>query len=138
MKKFKFTISGNMYSVYIKEIENNIARMEVNGTPYNVEIHREVQPTKTPTLVRKKVVNRQAENGAGKSSLSTIQAPLPGTILQIKVAVGAEVSKGDNLLIMEAMKMENNVLAEKAGKIKKIAVAEGDTVLQGDLLFEIE
>lgn len=136
MKKFKFKISGNEYGVHIKSIEDNLARIEVNGTPYEVEIEREVKPTKTPTLVRK-VVNKQ-ENIEKKEggSATPVKAPLPGKIMKINVKAGDIVKKGDVLLIMEAMKMENNVLASKDGVVESISVKSGDNVLEGDVLLE--
>lgn len=138
MNKFKFTIRGNEYDVEIGKIEDNVATIEVNGTTYEVEIHREVKQTKTPTLVRK-VVPEQGKTVQKKAGDSTIPvvAPLPGTIMEIKVRQGDIVKKGDTLLIMEAMKMENNVLAEKDGVVEKMNVRPGDNVLQGDVLIEL-
>ncbi len=137
MKKFNFKIRGNEYGVHIKSIEDNIAHIEVNGTSYDVEIERENKPTKTPTLVRK-VIPSKEENIVKKESGSTtpIKAPLPGKITQIKVKTGDIVKKGDVLLMMEAMKMENEVLASKDGVIETIKVNIGDTVLEGDVLIE--
>lgn len=139
MKKFKFTIKGHNYDVEIKKFEENIASIEVNGTPYKVEVHKEIMATKTPTLIRKKPAN-QKENIPLKTAipLSTVKAPLPGSIIQVLVKSGDVVKKGQNLLIMEAMKMENNVLAEKDGIIKNIRIKVGDIVLQNDVLIEIE
>lgn len=138
MNKFKFTIRGNVYEVEIGKIEDNIATIEVNGTSYEVEIHRDVKQTKTPTLVRKVVPEeaKKVEKKDGGTTLPVV-APLPGTIMEIAVKVGDIVKKGDKLLIMEAMKMENNVLAEKDGVIEKINVRPGDNVLQGDVLVEL-
>ena len=137
MNKFKFTIRGNQYDVEITNIEDNLATIEVNGSQYEVEIHREVKKTKTPTLVRKVVPeqSKQVEKREGGSAVP-IKAPLPGTITEIKVNNGDIIKKGQVLLIMEAMKMENNVLAEKDGVIEKINVKPGDAVLQGDVLIE--
>ncbi len=140
MKKFEFTISGNNYGVEIIKFEDNIAKVEVNGTQYKVEVHSNKQTTKTPTLVRKAMPT----NGGSKIKKSVptggfkVVAPLPGTIVQLKVAVGDEVKKGQKVLIMEAMKMENDIHTEKDGIVKKIHVAPADAVLQGDLLIDIE
>jgi biotin carboxyl carrier protein len=137
MNKFKFTIRGNEYDVEITSIEDNLATLEVNGTPYEVEIQQEKKQTKTPTLVRKviKETSKVVEKKEGGSA-SPVKAPLPGTITEIKVNQGDIVKKGQVLIIMEAMKMENNVLAEKDGVIEKINVKPGDAVLQGDVLIE--
>lgn len=140
MKKYKFTITGDEYDVHIKDIEDNIATIEVNGTKYEVVIQGEVKSTKTPRLVRKPIVQQPGE-GLIKKQQSTggsaVKAPLPGTIFKINVAVGDQVKSGDKLLVMEAMKMENQILAEKDGEISVIKVKEGDSVLQDDVLLEI-
>lgn len=140
MKKFKFTIKGNDYDVKIHDIEDKVAHIEVNGSVYDVLIHHEVKQSKTPKLVRKPVAQKPGEGTITKNtsgSVIKVNAPLPGSIFKILVKVGDEVKKGDNLLIMEAMKMENNVLAEKDGVIKEIKVNVGDAVLQGDVLIEM-
>ena len=138
MKKFKFKINGNEYGVEIKSIEDNIASIEVNGTPYNIEIESEVKKTKTPTLVRK-VEPAKVENIQKKESGSStpIKAPLPGKIMTVSAKSGDIVKKGDVLLVMEAMKMENNVMAPKDGVIEAIKVKPGDAVLEGDVLLEM-
>jgi biotin carboxyl carrier protein len=139
MKTYKFTISGNRYTVSIKSFEDNIAEIEVNGTPYTVEMEQEIKTTKTPKLIRPEKPAQKAPVEIQKGSgLSKITAPLPGTIFKIIVKECDDVKKGDTVLVMEAMKMENNILAEKEGNVKKILVQEGDSVLQGDLLIEIE
>ena len=140
MKKFKFTIKGNDYDVKIHDIEDKVAHIEVNGSVYDVVIHQEVKQSKTPRLVRKPVATKPGEGTIARKEAGAsvkVQAPLPGNIFKILVNVGDEVKKGDNLLIMEAMKMENNVLAEKDGVIKTINVKVGDAVLQGDVLIEM-
>lgn len=140
MKKFEFTIKGQKYNVQIKDIEENIGHIEVNGTSYEVEIHRDIKSTKTPQLVRKPVVSKPGEGTIDKKSSEgyTVKAPLPGSIFKINISEGDTVKKGDILLIMEAMKMENNIMSEKDGVVKSIKVKIGDTVLQDDVLLEIE
>lgn len=139
MKKFKFTIQGNNYDVEMLNFEDNIAKVEVNGTRYAVEVHKELKQTKTPVFVRQEVPSpRRSETKIKKSIGATqIKAPLPGNIMQVNVKVGDEVKKGDKLLMYEAMKMENNILAEKDGHITTVKVQAGDSVLEGDLLIEI-
>lgn len=142
MKKYKFTIRGNEYEVEIKEIEGDIAKIEVNGTSYDVEIHQEkTKTTKTPTLVRQNIPVDRKDSKIKKTVSSrayTLKAPLPGNIFKIVKQVGDEVKKGDTVMIMEAMKMENNIQSEKEGKIVSFKVKEGDSVLQNDVLAEIE
>ncbi|MEA3504913.1 MAG: biotin/lipoyl-containing protein [Bacteroidota bacterium] len=141
MKKFEFTINGNKYDVELKDIENDIAQIEVNGTTYEVEIHREAaKQSKTPTLVRPMAPTSRKESKIKKNistSASSIKAPLPGNIIQIFVKEGDSVTKGQKLLTYEAMKMENEVLAENDGTVKAINVAPGDGVIEGQDLIEI-
>jgi biotin carboxyl carrier protein len=144
MKKFKFTIQGNIYEVEILNIEDNIADIEVNGSPYQVEIHKEIKTPKTPKLVWKTVEpspesdKTKTHKPSDKAAAAGIKAPLPGTILEINKNVGDEVKIGDTILIMEAMKMENNINADKNGKIKSLKVKVGDSVLEGNVLVEVE
>ncbi len=140
MKKFKFTIRGNEYEVEVKNLEDGIAKLEVNGTSYKVELHKNEKSTKTPILIRT-AVNTPKDSHEIKKSLQGIfkvKAPLPGNIIQLFVKEGAEVQKDAPLLLYEAMKMENKLLAEKSGIVKSIMVQGGDSVLQDDVLFEIE
>ncbi len=138
MKKFKFTIRGQEFDVDIKEIEGSNAQIEVNGTVYDVEIQVDEKASKTPQLIRKPVINKPGEGQIKKSAGGvSVKAPLPGTIIKVGVAVGDAINAGDTLLVMEAMKMENNVLAEKSGTVKAIKVNVGDAVLQDDVLIEI-
>ena len=140
MKKYKFTIRGNNYDVHLKDIEDNIAEVDVNGTIYEVEIRGEVKTSKTPKLIRKPVEKMPGEGQIRKSESSQthkITAPLPGTILKINVSVGDSVKEGQNILVMEAMKMENQVQTGKSGVVSAIKVNTGDSVLQDDVLIEI-
>jgi len=143
MKKFKFTIHGNIYDVEILNIEDNIAEIEVNGSPYQVEIHKEIKTPKTPKLIRKTVEpspesdKTKTHKPSNKLPVGAIKAPLPGTILEIKKNVGDEVKVGDTILIMEAMKMENNINADKNGYIRALNVNVNDSVLEGDVLVEV-
>lgn len=140
MKEYKFTINGNEYEVEIIDFEEQVAIIEVNGTPYKVQVHKEIKHQKTPTLVRKEIPVQRKDSKIKKtvsSSLKPIKAPLPGNIMKIFVKEGDEVKKGDKLLVYEAMKMENELLADKEGVVKSIKIKEGDSVLQEDVLLEI-
>jgi biotin carboxyl carrier protein len=143
MKKFKFTIQGNKYDVEILSYEDNTAEIDVNGTVYKVDVDQEVKKVKTPKLVRTKVEPSAGGDIAKTSKPSerkgagVIKAPLPGTIIDVKVKAGDRVKMGDKLLIMEAMKMENNINSDREGTILSVKVKAGDSVLEGDLLVEI-
>jgi len=144
MKKYKFTIHGNVYDVSILNVEDNIIDIEVNGSSYQVEVDKTIQPVKTPKLVRQRVVpdtETTPSVGTGAKSpasgAGTIKSPLPGTILSILVKVGDPVKIGQKLMVLEAMKMENNIDSDKEGKIAAIRVAPGQSVMEGDILIEI-
>ncbi len=141
MKNYKFTIGGSIYDVEILSFEGKNIKLEVNGTPYSVAVDREVKTSKTPVLVRTSVPEPTRSESKIKKNISSsatpVKSPLPGTILYVFVNVGDEVKVGQKLICMEAMKMENNVLAEKEGKVTVVKVKVGDSVLQNDHLLEI-
>jgi len=138
MRRYKFTISGNKYNVEIKSIEENIAEIEVNGTSYRVALGKEIKTPQTPKLVRYTPPAPPKAPVLNTPGLSMVKAPLPGTIIAIAVTPGMQIKLEEPVLVLEAMKMENNVFAEKPGIVKTIRVAVGDTVMQGDILIEIE
>jgi biotin carboxyl carrier protein len=145
MKNFKFTINGNIYDVEIQNIEDNQADVEVNGTSYKVEVDKQIQTTKTPRLMRSmsvpstdsvpstaKFARPLDPKGAG-----SIKSPLPGVILEVFVKEGDAVKMGQKLLMLEAMKMENNINADKEGRVVAIKVDKGASVMEGDVLIVI-
>lgn len=145
MKKFKFTINGNQYETEIQNIDDNIAEVEVNGTLYKVEVERGLKTTKTPKLVRSTVApstdihpsTAKTSSPSSPKGTGTIKSPLPGVILDIFVKVGDTVKIGQKLLMLEAMKMENNIEADQEGKIVSISKNKGDSVMEGDVLIII-
>lgn len=146
MKKYKFTINGINYNVHIKSVENDIAKVELNGSTYDVKLNQEVKTSKTPVLKRNKVQKVQGErkqkmqpvSQSKMPSAKTIKAPLPGNIVKILVNEGDSFKADQVIMVLESMKMENNVLAERDGTVTKVLVNPGDAVLQDAVLFEIE
>jgi biotin carboxyl carrier protein len=145
MKNFKFTIQGNKYDVKVLDVEDNIAEIEVNGTVYKVEVDRKIAASKTPKIIRSvavpstESVPSQLKTSAPAAPKGTgyIKSPLPGVILDVHVSEGDKVTPGTKLITLEAMKMENNINADKEGTVKLIKVRKGDSVLEGDILIEI-
>ena len=141
MKEYKYKINGNTYKVTIGDIDENIAHVEVNGTPYKVEMEKApkvvVKPVTRPTTPAP-APTQVVKPAAPSTGKSCVKSPLPGVILDIKVNVGDTVKKGQTLIILEAMKMENNINADKDGKITAINVSKGDSVLEGNDLVIIE
>jgi glutaconyl-CoA/methylmalonyl-CoA decarboxylase subunit gamma len=145
MKKFKFTINGNQYETEVLSVEENIAEIEVNGTLFKVEVEKTMKTVKTPKLVRQAVVPStdshpsvaKTSSPSGPKGTGSIKSPLPGVILEMFVREGDVVKMGQKLLMLEAMKMENNIESDKAGKVVSILKHKGDNVMEGDVLIII-
>jgi biotin carboxyl carrier protein len=143
-KEYKYTINGHQYEVAIGEIEENVATVVVNGEEYKVEWEPEAEPEKKkPVLGKPAAETADSGSAAGETSAAVntnnaIKAPLPGVITSIEVNVGDEVKAGDTVLVLEAMKMANNIEAEKDGKVTAICVKAGQTVMEDDALVVIE
>ena len=137
MKEYKYKINGNVYNVVIGDIEDNIAHVEVNGTHYNVEMEKKQKAAAPIARPRPAAVAAKpaAKPAAAKGG---VKSPLPGVILDIKVKEGDVVKKGQTVIILEAMKMENSINADRDGKITSIKVSKGESVLEGTDLIIIE
>lgn len=154
MKEYKYKINGNEYSVAIIDLEGDKAAVEVNGVSYQVDILTEgytapaprpaakpaaapapapaaapAAPAPAPQPIAPAAPAAEPVAPAGKGT--AVQSPLPGVILDIKVAVGDQVKAGQTVAILEAMKMENNINAECDGVITAIKVSKGDNILEG-------
>ena len=144
MKEYKYKINGNEYAVAINEVCDTAAKVTVNGAEYTVEWEKpveekpvvKVQPVAAkPTASPAPAAQPAAPAPAGGHSIKT---PLPGVIIDVKVNVGDTVAKGQTVVILEAMKMENNINADRDGKVVAIQVAKGDTVADGTVLVVME
>ena len=148
MKEFSYKINGSPYRVVVNRSEGETIELEVNGTPYTVELEQKTKkpltgikrpskdaaPAPTPKSATTPLVTRPS----APKGQNTVQSPLPGIILELKCNVGDPVKKGQTLMILEAMKMENNILANTNGTISQILVNKGDSVLEGADLVVIE
>lgn len=152
MKQYALKVNGHSYNVTIDEVNeaSTLAHVTVNGTAYEVEIeggkasaakkpHVAPAPastgiTVTPTTAAPSKPAAVAPAAGGY----TVKSPLPGTVLGVKVNVGDKVSVGQTLVVLEAMKMENNIDADRAGVVKSVCVQQGGTVMEGDNLIVIE
>ena len=148
MNKFEYKVQGVDYEVEIEEMEGNIAKVSVNGIPFEVELKQPINPAKA--ITRPKVVApapaaaapaapvaRPAAPAAPAGAGSPVKAPLPGTISSVNVKVGDKVNAGDTVLVLEAMKMQNNIEAENSGTVTSILVNQGDSVMEGATLLTI-
>ena len=150
--KYQYKVQGVDYEVEIEEVEGNIAKVNVNGIPFEVELQQPINAAKHPTMVRPKVQAPVAAPAAAPQAPSptpaaapvaagagnALKAPLPGTITAINVKVGDTVAVGDVVVVLEAMKMQNNIEAESAGTVTAINVNPGDSVMEGSVLIMIK
>lgn len=142
MKEYKYKINGNEYTVCINDVNDTTANVTVNGEEYKVEWEKpkeekpvvKVQPAATKPAPAPAAAPAAAPAVKGNA----IKTPLPGVIIDVKVNVGDTVKKGDTVVILEAMKMENNINADRDGKVVSIEVAKGDTVADGAALIVLE
>lgn len=143
MKDFKFRINGNQYNVEVLEIEGSMAKIEVNGTVYDVEMQRDIPKAKSvvtsaPAYARQAKETRPASAPAETSGKAAeIKAPLPGVIIQVLVRQGDEVKPGQTVCTLETMKMENAIKAETGGMVSAVNVSQGQSVQQDEVLVVI-
>ena len=160
MAKYEYKVKGVDYVVEIQDVEGNIANVTVNGIPFEVEMKQPVKSSKQKVKLNEERRVKSEEfnssssatnaNSATNASSATttkpaaaaatgkpVVAPLPGTINEIKVKVGDKVNAGDTVVVLEAMKMQNNIDAETSGTIASINVNKGDAVMEGDTLVTI-
>ena len=147
MKEFTFKINGAEYKCAVEEIEAGKTNVTVNGNVYTVETEAPAAPAPKPAPAPKaeepKAAPAPAAAPAPKAEAPKaapaagiqVKSPLPGSIIKVLVSEGQAVKKGDTLLTLESMKMENPVLAEQDGTVKQIAVTPGQNVMQDDLLI---
>ncbi len=140
MKEFKFTIDGQKYTASVNELENNVAEVVVNGKTYSVTMEKEevakpvVKPVAKPAAAPAAAPAPKADVPAGGTK---IVSPLPGSVIKVIATEGQAVKKGETLLTLESMKMENTIVADCDGTVSKILVTAGQSVMQGDVLIVI-
>lgn len=151
MKQYKYTINGAQFDVTIDSIVGSKAKVEVNGIPFEVEMQgsslvEEALPTVSteaaaaPAAPAAAPAAEPAPAAAAKSGPGAgapVKAPLPGVVTKILVKEGQGVKKGETVLVLEAMKMENNITAEADGTVTGICVSAGDSVMEGTTLITI-
>jgi len=151
MNKYQYKVQGNDYDVEIIEVTGNIAKVNVNGIPFEVEMNRPINPSTVQNHVKvhAPAATASAEKPApapqqapaqapkGEGAGVKVTAPLPGTITEVKVKQGDAVKAGDTVVVLEAMKMQNNIEAESDGTVTLVLVNKGDTVMEGDALITI-
>lgn len=145
MKQYRFKINGNQYNVDINSVEGNIASVSVNGTSYQVELEDAPAAPVQAVPVQTSVITpaaapaqaapapKPAASGVGKP----VTSPLPGVIIAVKVNVGDSVKAGQEVAVLEAMKMENSIEAVQDGTVTAIHVVKGDSILEGAAIVTI-
>ena len=141
MQKLNFNINGKHYEAMVSEIEHNVAEVELNGKKYTVEVERS-ESVVTPVAAPKPVAAAAPVAAAPApkkvaAGANSVTAPLPGSVVSINVKVGDAVKAGQQLAIIEAMKMENEILAPADGTVKAIHASAGQAVQQGDAILDL-
>ena len=140
MKEFSFKINGKEYKCAVEEIEAGKTDVTVNGKVYEVETEKLAAPkvaTPKPAAApapKAEAPKTEAKPAASVAGGAQVKSPLPGSVIKVLVSEGQAVKKGDTLLTLESMKMENAIMAEQDGTVKQIAVTPGQNVMQDDLL----
>ena len=143
MQKLNFNINGKHYEAPVAEIEHNVAEVELNGKKYTVNVERQesvsIPKVAAPRPVAAPAVAPAAAPAPKKvaAGANSVTAPLPGSVVSINVKVGDAVKAGQQLAIIEAMKMENEILAPADGTVKAIHAAAGQAVQQGDAILDL-
>ena len=144
MKEFTFKINGAEYKCAVEEIEAGKTNVTVNGKVYTVETEAPAAPAPKP-VAKPAPASKPAAAPAPKAEAPKpaaapaagvqVKSPLPGSVIKVLVSEGQAVKRGDTLLTLESMKMENAIMAEADGVVKQIAVTPGQNVMQDDLLI---
>ena len=143
MQKLNFNINGKHYEATITEVEHNVAEVELNGKKYTIDVERSEAVASIPTIATPKAAPAAAAPAAAPADpkaaagANSIVAPLPGSVVSISVKAGDAVKAGQQLAVIEAMKMENEILAPADGTIKAVHVSAGQAVQQGDALIDL-
>lgn len=137
MKEYKFKINGKEYNVAVNGIEGKNASVTVNGVNYNVELDTPVaapavQPAAAPVAAAPAAAAPAAAAPAAAPAAGgkAIVSPLPGVIISVDVKEGQAVKRGQKVAVIEAMKMENEILADCDGTVTAVHVSKGDSVLE--------
>lgn len=140
MKEFTFKINGAEYKCAVEEIEAGLTNVTVNGKTYQVETEKPAAPAPKPAAPKAAPVAAPAPAAAPAAAPVAadgvkVKSPLPGSVIKVVVTEGQAIKKGDTLLVLESMKMENPIMAEQDGTVKQIVVAAGQNVMQDDVLL---
>lgn len=133
MSEYKFKINGKEYTVNVNSIEGQNASVTVNGTAYNVEIESGAPAAAAaPAPVQSAKPATPVQAAASSSASGTVvNSPLPGVIVELCVKEGQNVKRGEKVAVLEAMKMENEILSPADGTVSAIHVNKGDSILEG-------
>ena len=142
----QWTVNGEPFDVDAQQVSANEISLLVNGRPYLCLLDRTPNDEAVVlngkryafTVEDPRALKSRRQRGAGADGPLSIKSSMPGRVLRMLVAEGDEVSAGQGVMVVEAMKMQNEMKTTRAGRVRRIAVQEGDTVNAGQLLAIIE
>jgi biotin carboxyl carrier protein len=151
MRSFRVRVSGKTYLVEVDDLSKSPIQVVVNGRPFSVEVEWQgaaseatVRPEVVPASLAREAIapagHRPAQpptprvSDSERASAATVDSPMPGTIVEVRVKAGDTVSRGDELCLLEAMKMRNSIRSPRDGEIEVVLVAAGVKVAYGDAL----
>lgn len=152
MRSFRIRVAGKSYLVEVDETSTSPIEVTVNGRPYAVEVEWQGAASEATVEAAVKPSSPVSDMGAAvprlpaqppkpqvseseRASTAVVEAPMPGTIVEVRVAAGATVARGDELCVLEAMKMRNSIRSPRNGQIGEVLVSAGSKVAYGDILF---
>ena len=136
IKQYKITVNGKLYDVSVEEVGEILGGVQASKT-ISTFVNTDNANTNNNNNKEKQISNKPQDSIPIDENAISIKAPMPGTILSFNVSVGDTVSEGQVLAILEAMKMENELVAPASGKVKSIHVEKGSSVVENQIILQI-
>jgi len=132
IKQYKITVNGKLYDVSVEEVGEIMGGVHASKT-----VSALINADNTNNNKEKQILDKPQDSIPIDENAISVKAPMPGTILSFNVSVGDMVSEGQVVAILEAMKMENELVSPSSGKVKSIHVEKGSSVIEGQIILQI-
>lgn len=144
MSQYNFKLNGKSYSAQVVAQDDNVLVVDLNGNKYTVEVESQVAESKPKVAASQPAIHIQrqatvsAPTAQPKAKAKSIKSPLPGVVLDTLVKPGDVVKRCQNVMVLEAMKMENNIDSDYEGRVASVLKQKGDSVMEGEVLLVLE